>query len=548
MKSNQITTITRVLFIFLLLLSGCDRQETRQAPGSNGNTTAPGSMVDVIRLEGGDWGYPSPFAHYPRGPGGFKMALIFDSLLERDEKGLIPWIAEKYSIDSDGLTYRFTIRQGAYWQDGRPLTVADVVFSLDYANRHSATWSYIFDAVDSVESGPDRSVLVRLKQPNAAMLDGIGRTRIIPKHIWEEVEKPKEFLAPAAVIGSGPYRLTSYSKEHGTYRFEAFENFWGPKQRVKAIEFIPVSEPLLAYAKGELDLVGVTPDVLSRFKEDPGNTIIQNPGFWGYRLLMNMENEKFLQNIAVRQAIAYAVDRRELVDKIARGAAEVGSMGILPPDHVMATKDIRQYPFDLQRARALLDQAGYNRVNAEGTRLLLNNQPFVLELLCSSQEIRMAELIRRNLSEIGIELKIRSVDGKTRDARVRQNDYQLSIIGHGGWGGDPNYIVAHLCGDIFVQNNAPSQSGLPGFAAPELMELLRNQAMEIDPEKRRRLIIQIQQRAAELVPEIPLFYTTGYSMFRPAKYDGWMYMYDHHSLQHSKLSFLKRQGPAVSRR
>jgi len=97
-------------------------------------------------------------------------------------------------------------------------------------------------------------------------------------------------------------------------------------------------------------------------------------------------------------------------------------------------------------------------------------------------------------------------------------------------------------------NNAPSQSGLPGFAAPELMELLRNQAMEIDPEKRRRLIIQIQQRAAELVPEFPLFYTTGYSMFRPAKYDGWMYMYDHHSLQHSKLSFLKRQGPAVSRR
>lgn len=476
------------------------------------------------------------------------MALIFDSLLERDEKGLIPWLAEKYFIDSDGLTYHFTIRQGVCWQDGQPLTPDDVVFSFDYANRHAATWSYIFEAIDSVETGPERSVLVRLKKPNAVMLNSLGRTRIIPKHIWEKVERPKEFLAPEAVIGSGPYRLTSYSKEHGTYRFEAFDNFWGPRQRVKAIEFIPVSEPLLAYEKGEFDLVGVTPDVLPRFKQDPANKIIQNPAFWGYRLLMNMGKVDCLQHVEVRQAIAHAIDRRELVDKIARGAAVPGSLGILPPDHVMAAKNIRQYRFDLQQANSLLDQVGYDSKNDEGVRLLPDGYPFVLELLCSAQEVRLAELIRQHFSETGIMLEIRSVDGKTRDSRVRENDYQLAIIGHGGWGGDPNYLVAHLAGDIFDRSMSPSQSGQPGLDAPELIDLLQRQAIEIDPDRRRQLIAKIQDTAAELVPEIPLFYTAGYSMYHPAKYDGWMYMYDHHSLQHSKLSYLERKGPAAIRR
>ncbi len=80
-----------------------------------------------------------------------KCALIFDSLLERDEKGLIPWLAERLYADEDGgRTYRFIIRQGVRWQDGQPLTPQDVAFSLGYANRQAATWSYIFDAIETV--------------------------------------------------------------------------------------------------------------------------------------------------------------------------------------------------------------------------------------------------------------------------------------------------------------------------------------------------------------------------------------------------------------
>jgi len=524
--------------VLLLIVTACDRNQQSQAENTQnaqntpkGAATSAPAFVDVIHLAGGDWGYPSPFAHYPRGPGGFKMALIFDSLLERDEKGLIPWLAESYTIEDHGLTYRFKIRQGIHWQDGTILNPEDVAFSLQYANQYAATWSYVHHALDTIEVEQD-AVVVRLSQPQAVMLDSIGRTRIIPRHIWEKVGNPKEFTTPEAVIGCGPYRLSEYSKEHGTYRFEAFGNYWGPKPRVKTIEFIPVSEPILAYENHELDMIGVPPDVLPRFKEDATNKIIRNPAFWGYRLLFNMSRVKQLQDVRVRRAIAYSIDRQELVDKIARGAAVPGRLSILPPDHIMAARDLEDIPFDPAHAKALLAET--------------NALPEA-ELLCSGQEVRIAELLRERLGEVDIHLAIKAVDGKSRDARVRAKDYQLAIIGHGGWGGDAGYLRTHLLGDVFAQNAAPSASGIDGLDAPELAELLHRQAIEIDSDKRWELLHEIQQLALELVPEIPLFYTAGYTAYRPTTYDGWMNMYDHHAMQHSKLSYLERTGAAAKR-
>jgi peptide/nickel transport system substrate-binding protein len=542
------SAVLLLLLMLTLMLMGCGQPETDagQAAGAKG-ASQDAYEVDVIRLAGGDWGYPTPFAHYPRGPGGFKMCLIFDSLLERDEKGLVPWLAEKYEVGDDGMTYRFTIRRGVRWHDGTPLTARDVAFSIEYANGHPATWSYIFEAVASVETEADRIVQVRLKTPHAAMLYNIGRTRIIPKHIWEKVEHPKEFTSREAVIGCGPYRLTHYSKAHGTYRFEAFEDFWGPKPRVRVVAFVPVGEPILAYESGQIDLTRLTPDVLPRFQKDPAHKIVQSPAFWGYRLLMNMGDVACLRHVAVRQALAHAIDRRELVDKVARGAAVPGSLGILPPDHVMAAKDTRSYPFNPQQARTLLDRAGYGRTDAHGMRLSPDGQPLVLDLLCSNREVRMAELIRQRLKTVGIGLTIRSVDGKTRDAQVRGFNYQLAILGHGGWGSDPDYLASRFAGEILDQSASPSRSRLPGFDAPELMPLLKRQQTEIDPERRRRLITEIQKMLAEQVPEIPLYYTTGYSVYRPAAYDGWTFMFDHHELTHSKLSYLARNGAAEMR-
>lgn len=512
-------------------------------PGKQESVTSLSRDVDIIRLEGGDWGYPTPYAHYPRGPGGFKMCLIFDSLLERDEKGLIPWLAEKYEIKENGKVYIFTIRKGVQWQDGTPLTKEDVCFSINYAGHHPMTWSYIFDRIEKIEAGMDNTVKVTLKTPSAAMLYNLGLTRIIPRHIWEKVDTPREFTSPEAVIGSGPYVLESYSKEHGTYRFKAFQGFWGPRQRVKQIEFIPVSEPVLAYENKEIDMTTITPDLLPRFEKNSGDKIVKSPAFWGYRLLFNMETSAIMKDKRVRQAFAHAIDLNELVMKIARGAAVPGRAGILPPDHVMAASNVKTYACDPQKAETLLAEAGFEKIDEHGVRVGPDGKLLAFDLVCSSQEVRLAELLKQRLAIVGIRVRIKSVDGKTRDTRVRKRDYQLAVIGHGGWGGDPEYLATHFLGDAFALTSAsPSASGLAGFDVPELTDLLNRQQIEIDPVKRRLLIEQIQHIAAEQVPEIPLFYTTGYNVYRPDTYDGWMFMFDHHSLSHGKLSYLDREN------
>jgi peptide/nickel transport system substrate-binding protein len=537
-KKRSLTLVISLLVLLTFscgLLYGCKIDKAKETSKTEGKKTA-----DVIKLAGGDYGYLTPYAHYPRGPGIFKMRLIFDSLLERDEKGYINWLAEKYEIKENGKQYLFTIRDGVKWHDGKPLTAEDVKFSFEYAIKHPMVSSTISEKdIEKVEEVGDRQVMVTVKKPSAVMLSNLGTSRIIPKHIWEKVDNPKEFLDKEAVIGCGPYVLTDYSKEHGTYRLEAFKDYWGPKQRVKVIEFIPVSEGILAFEQGEVDMTGVTPDVLQRFEKDPDCKIVKAPAFWGYRMLFNMGETAVFQEKELRQAFCYAMDKQDMIDKVQRGAGVPGCAGILPPDHVMYNSKAKQYDHNPKQAEELLVKLGYDKlengvsVNSKGEKLSFN--------LLVGGEVRLAEIIKEHLGKVGIEVTVQSVDGKTRDARVQDNKYQLAITGHGGWGNDADYLRERFSSEKKAGGGiSPNLMRFKGYSNPELSELLEKQFETIDENERKKQIFKAQELLAEDVPEIPIYYTTGYTVYKPAKYDGWMFMFDHHSLEHSKLSYLER--------
>ncbi|MFW6381616.1 MAG: ABC transporter substrate-binding protein [Bacillota bacterium] len=484
-----------------------------------------GYRVEKITLSGGDYGYPSPYTHYPRGPGGYKRDLIFDSLLERDEDGLIPWLAEDYEIKDKGRKYVFTIRDDVVWHDGEPLTAEDVKFSFEYGLEHPLVWSYVSDQdIDKVEIIADNKVEITVQDVNASLLYNIGRTRIIPQHIWKDIEDQKEYQEPEAVIGTGPYQLTDYSKEHGTYLFQAFPDFWGPQQLVKTIEFVPVSEEIMAFEQEKIDLTDVSPDLLPRYENQPEYKVVQKPAFWGYRLLFNREDAEVLAEEKVRQALALAIDPEELIEKIERGAGVAGSAGIIPPDHIYYNPEVKDYGHNPQKAEELLQEAGYESLS--------------FELTVADRTARMAELIKQQLARAGIELEIISSDTKTNDSRIDRRDFEMAITGHGGWGGEPDYLIERFAGDD-LDGKLP-QAGAEGYNNPELNKLLLQQKREFDEETRKELLFRIQDILAAEVPEIPLYYTAGYTVYRPDKYDGWIFMYDHHSLSHSKLSYLEK--------
>lgn len=521
MLKRMLKTVISLALAAALGLTGC--AGSKPAASSGENTAKP----LVINLEGGDWGYPTPFSHYSRGPGSFKMALIFDSLLERGEKGYVPWLADQWDISADGLTYTFTLKDNVKWQDGQPMTAADVKFSFDYYAVHPPVSNDLTidnqSFIQSVEAADAKTVRFKVEKPLAIVLGKIGSTRIIPRHIWETVADPLKFTAPEAATGTGPFRLKEYNKEQGAYKFEAFQDFWGPKPLVDTLQFVPVSDPVLAFDKGEIDLTGsITTDILPKYQKDEEYRVLQNPAFWGYRLIFNMEKRTELKDKAVRQAFAYAVNRRELVEKVARNAAVPASAGYLPVGHVWYNPAVKDYEFNPEKAKELL--AG----RALSFKLLTGN---------SNEELRIGELLKISLAQAGIELSVTSADTKTRDAAIKKGDYELVLNGHGGWGGDADLLRTTYAAKIST-SQSPSADGIRGYSNERLNELCRQQLYEMDGEKRKAMVFQIQELIAEEVPQLPLYNTTGYVVFKPAKFEGWKYMFDHHEVTHNKLSYL----------
>ena len=488
----------------------------------------------LVRLEGSDVGYPSPFAHYPR-MRGTVMKMVFDSLLEPDGENCKPWLAKEWSISADGLTHTIDLQEGVKWHDGKPMTAQDVVFSFNYYLEYPPV--FIGEVITqpgyirSVEAVSDTQVVIETAEPNATFYCEAGMLRIIPQHIWQDVVNPYEFLAPEAALGCGPYILTNYSKEHGTYRYEAFADYWGPRQRVDVIEYVPVSDPLLALEKGDISIARISPDLLSRFAGNSDFTIEESPALAGTMLSFNMNRNPLFQKREFRQAVAYAIDQDEIVEKVMRGAALPGSPGILPIHHQFYNPNLPAYNHNPDKAQELLRNIGVD-------------QGISLELLVSEgSEVRIGELLREQLGRVGIDLKITAVDSKSRDARANEGNYEMAILAMGAWGLDADYLRIRYISerDKGAGGSATALLGCDqGYKNNEVDRLVLEQLHETDYEKRKEILFSLQELLARDVPEIPLFNNYYLYAFRPGEYDGWTFMFDHAVMEHAKLSYLER--------
>ncbi len=513
-KKRSLTLIISLLVLLTFscgLLYGCKSDKTKETSKTEGKKTA-----DVIKLVGGDWGYPTPYGLYPRGPGMRKMTLVFDSLVGTDGKGkIVPKLASEWKVSEDGLAYTLELRQKVKWHDGKPFTSDDVVFTYNYMKKYLPVHGGCPAAIKQVEAVDEQTVQIQIEEPDIDFLSSLSSWIMIPKHIWESVTDPNNFTTDAAV-GTGPYKLTDYSKEHGTYRFVANPDFWGSKPRVKEIKFVPAGEAVLAFEQGEIDRNSVTPDILSRYENNPEYRIMSYETSWAYRLYFNMAKKPELAEKSFRQAIAYAVDRQELVDKIARGNAVPGSPGVLHPNNEYYNAKAPQYSHDTKKAKELLNNLGYKDADTDGILKNSEGKRLSFQLLCDDGSARLSEVIKQHLAEAGIEVVIKSVDMKTRDARFKDGDYELCINGSGN-GEDLSELT-----NISGKGKATSTTAKTmGYNNPEVDKLYIAQQKEKDPNKRKGLMGKLQQIVAEEVPKLTIYYTKSLAVHRPGVYDGW---------------------------
>ena len=483
---------------------------------------AEGPPKEIRIADGkGDWGYPNPFNHYPRGPGYLRMSMVFDTLVWKDAKGDIPALAKSWRYDPDSVSYIFELQEGVLWHDGKPFTADDVVFTIDYFKKHPYQWVPLDKVAGAKALGPN-TVSINLKEPYAPFMTYVGGTLpILPRHIWEKVDDPQRYQEANAFIGTGPYRFVDFDSTKGTYLFEVNKDYYLGTPAVDRVIYIKAKNPLMALLSHKADLVNIKPDMAAHLKKKD-MVVLESPRGWNKKLMINHKKPP-LNDKRFRKALAYAINQQEIIDKAHRGFASPASLGLLSPDHPFYNPETPRYPHNPEEARKILASLGYQK-NEKGV-MEKNGTPLKLEVLVSNITVagesmadRDGEVLKKQLEDVGILVDLVNLEQATADAKVRNWEFDLAVTGHGGLLGDAM---------ILEQMISPRVAGSVNSARygenRELLKLLDAQMTEMDEEKRKAIVYEIQRIYADELPAISLYYPVSMTAYNPEKGITWYY-------------------------
>ncbi len=469
-------------------------------PACNDEETPASSPIKTYTIADstGDWGYPSPYAHYSRGPGYVRMSFIFETLIWKNATEFVPQLAREWEYNEDDNSYTFRLQENVKWHDGADFTADDVVFTFDYTKDHPFQW--VDNSIVESAAALDRyTVILYLNTPYAPFFQDVaGAQPILPRHIWENVTVPEEFLTADAVIGTGPYKLADYSKEHGTYLYEANDGYYLGKPVVREIRFVKISLEMTpaALKEGSVDSASIPAEVVGDL-EGAGFTVISAPPSWNGKLTINHQKAP-LSSKEFRQALTYAIDREALVQIVLRGHGLAGSPGMIPPTSVWYNPDTPQYVYNPGKAQQLIKGLGYTLENGYFYK---DGQPLTLSLIAAADYKDVGQFIAQQLEQAGIEIEFQTLEAKTVDYKVGAWDFDLSIYGHGGLY-EPSFLQRYILGEGF--NSARYSIN------DELTQLLNEQLTEMDTDKRKDMVFRIQELYAEDLPALTLYYPISY--------------------------------------
>ena len=435
--------------------------------------------------------------------------LIFDSLLAHDaQMNIVADLAERWEA-RDPLTYVFHLRRGVKFHDGHPLTSADVKFTFDSILDGTVKTPKrgAFRMVASIEAPDDSTIVFHLREPYASFLWNLTRpgVGIVPRGSGSEIaQKP---------IGTGPFQFVSaitdqeiVLQRNSGYFGDAGEAA-GVRGNVECVRFRIVPDAIvraLELRKGSADVAinSLGPDMVVTLAKERGIVADEQPGTTIAYIGFNLE-DPILSHREVRQALAYATDRATLIKYLLRGQARAAG-GLLPPNHWAYDPDVQQYDFDPARAERLLDAAGFKR-GAGGVR-------FRLEFKTSTEEYSrlLSEAIADEWQRVGVAIELRPLEFATFYADLQRGSFQLSAQRWVGGNNDPDIFES-----VFSSKKIPPNGSNRGhYRNPKLDALLDQARMEMDREKRKALLWEIQRIVGEDEPYINLWYVDNVCVHR----------------------------------
>ena len=435
--------------------------------------------------------------------------LIYDQLWimgPAPDYEILPMLATSWETE-DGQTWTFHIRDDATFHDGVPLTAEDVAFTIKYLPGADPSWAFvdIITIPGSVKVIDDYTVQFTLEAPIGGPWPACFWAPVMPKHIWEPYKDNMSAYPNDEAIGSGPFKLKEFKASQYIW-FEANKDYWGDRPYVDEVVYKgygSMDAVYMAMKSGDINMIGYEScsAVAAEDFRAEGFEVIESPGIGQNWLTFNLHKEGPIQDLDVRKAIMHAMDRDRIIEMVYLGYAEKADSWIYPelPTH---NPNLPQYDHDVDKAKSILDGAGYVDSDGDGIRndpATGHNMEFDLIVTSAwTSAVKAATLIKEQLAEIDVAIDILVLDLNTFYAYIYAPQNDMYDIGFQEEEPGPKSEWIWEFARSFEAGGGGWNTSY--YYNPEFDEALDKMLSERDPDKQKELLLDMQMMIAEDLP------------------------------------------------
>ncbi|WP_048124505.1 ABC transporter substrate-binding protein [Methanosarcina lacustris] len=445
-------------------------------------------------------------------------------LMKMDSEGhLIGQLAENYEVSENNTCWTFYLKDELCWSDGEPVTPEDIEFSIRYYGKETPSARWINDTLESsAVSDADNSVTFRFNKPYTRIDLEFATYNILPAHVWKTVENPMEYINNGPYVGCGPYYLKLIDLNAGKLVFEKNPYWKGKAPESETVEvhfYSNVDVATLALKNGDVDTyykyAGSYPYSSIEQLEKTGDfDFLEKTDIGLIFLAPNLKRAPF-SDPKFREALTYAINYEEIARLETQGYGEVPNRGFVPPS-MEAFKETEKLEYSPEKARELLEKAGYSDSNGNRVLERKDGKDIELEILIRPEYARTGELLEEYLEQVGLAADLRTVDSDTWFTLKDSYEYDLTVTRSTPWG-----MLMHASwGSGYFDSRRTGQGVMHNLDDPEFLQLCDNILATTDPAELQDYAYALQDYYAENLPAIPLYWSNVVTPYN-RHFEGW---------------------------
>lgn len=493
---KRLLSFVSIVMIATVVLSGCGAKTNTPGGGGGGGGENSGKGRTDINI---------PLDSIGATMDVHQSTLRVDSTVTRqmteslyfieDDGSVSPRLAESHTVNDDETVYTFKLREGVKFHNGDELKASDVVWNFKRCIDNKYRIEYVEQIVD-VKALDDYTVEFTIDAPSSLFVHNASEILIVSEKVVTELGDL--YGSVAADSGTGPYRMTKYDM-NTEITLEAFPEYWRGEAPIKNIRFVPMTDSstqLIAFEKGEFDFCQIPTADWDSIESTGKYTTVKAPGLHQSYIGLNVgKKDSPLANEKVRQAIGYAMDKESMVMIAADGFADVADYMIRPGYLLGAVDTGKFYTYDVEKAKALLAEAGY----PDGFDL------GVIEAISAAngRYVKIAQVLEQNLKDIGITSRIEI--GETASmlpAWKTDRAYDIFVSGF-----TPTLSYYELKGYVYSQADCQVQLNLNDDIDTEFIDSSFDKvSQELDEEKRDQIYSDLDEYLFEVAAYIPVMH------------------------------------------